>query len=107
MIKAKSHGNLTKLHAVSDNNANINLGFITPIHQQLECAAQYTDQTKEFAACALSPILCDEEEITTLQLQLQNPRNYWYEASQYCNITRERYVSLLQKVRKKKRRNSH
>jgi hypothetical protein len=106
MIKARSHGNLTKLNALqSDNNVNVNLGFITPIHQTIECASQYNDQTKEFVACALAPVLCDEEE--TYILHLQNKRNYWYEASQYCQITRERYVSFLQKVRKKKRRNSH
>lgn len=104
MIKAKSHGNLTKLNAISDNNVNINvnLGFITPIHQQLECLSQYTDQTKEFVACALAPAICDEENPITIA----SYRNYWYEASQYCQITRERYVSFLQKVRKKKRRNS-
>jgi len=108
MIKARSYGSLTKLNVIPENsvsvNVNLNLGFIAPINQTFECASQYSDQTKEFAACALAPALCEEETPT---LQIQNQRNYWYEASQYCNVTRERYIALLQKVRKKKRRNSH
>jgi hypothetical protein len=97
--KVKSHNN------VRCAAGPVDIGYIstiTPITQQIECNSMYNN-TKEYVSCVMAPMLEAQEEIAPPKLFTRVYRNYWYEMSEYCNKIRERYMSTLSRVRKRRK----
>jgi len=104
--KVKSHNNVRC--AVGPAPGSVDIGYIatiTPITQQIECSSMYkTDfNTKEYISCAMAPMLEVDEEVTAPKLFNRVSRNYWYEMSECCDNIRERYMSTLSRVRKRRK----
>lgn len=102
--KVKSHNNV-RCAAGPGMVPFIDPGYIatiTPINQQIECSSMYKN-TKEYVSCAMAPMLEAEEEVAAPKLFNRVSRNYWYEMSEYCNNIRERYMSTLSRVRKRRK----